>query len=63
MKWGAGVLSELELQSKLEAATVVQRVGDLAECRRAQVRVRVRKLGRVEEVNRLGAKSESHLRA
>ena len=53
----------MELESELETATVVQRVGDLAECRRAQVRVRVRKLGRVEEVNRLGAKSESHLRA
>src|SRR3989441_5371764 len=63
MKWGAGVLSELELQSKLEAATLVQRVGDLAECRRAQVRVRVRKLGRVEEVDRLGAKGEIRLRA
>src|SRR5205823_9391875 len=63
MKWGAGVLSELELQSKLETATVVQRVGDLAECRRAQVRVRVCKLGRVEEVDRLGAKGEICLRA
>src|SRR5438094_444714 len=63
MKWGAGVLSELELESKLEATTVVQRVGDLAECRRAQVRVRVGKLGRVEEVNRLGAKGEGRLRA
>src|SRR6058998_2184526 len=60
---GTTVPSELELESKLEATTVVQRVGDLAECRRAQVRVRVRKLGRVEEVDRLGAKGESHLRA
>ena len=37
MKWGAGVLSELELQSKLEAATVVQRVGGLPECRTANL--------------------------
>src|SRR5207249_11254675 len=59
---GTTVPSELELESKLEAATVVQRVGDLAECRRAQVRVRVGKLGRVEEINRLGAKGESGLR-
>src|SRR5438309_5642660 len=59
----SSVPSELKLESKLEATTVVQRVGDLAECRRAQVRVRVRKLGRVEEVDRLGAKGENHFRA
>src|SRR6267143_5089799 len=58
-----GVPSELELESELETTTLVQRVGDLAECRRAQVRVRVRKLGRVEEVDRLGAKGEIRLRA
>src|SRR5207247_2717551 len=60
---GTSVASVLALESKLEATTVVQRVGDLAECRRAQVRVRVGKLGRVEEVNRLGAKGEGRLRA
>src|SRR5436309_15693878 len=60
---GTTVPSELELESKLEATTVVQRVGDLAERRRAQVRVRVGKLGRVEEVNRLCAKGEGRLRA
>src|SRR2546425_5228222 len=55
--------SELELESELETTTIVQRVGDFAECRRTQVRVRVRKLRRVEEVDRLGAKGKIRLRA
>jgi len=56
------VASELELESELETTTIVQRVGDFAECRRTQVRVRVRKLRRVEEVDRLGAKGKIRLR-
>src|SRR6266481_2215031 len=50
--------SELDLESQLETAAVVESVGDLAERRRAEVRARFCELGRVKEVDRFGAEGE-----
>ena len=48
-------LSKLELQRELEAAPIVQRVGDLAESRRSKDQIRIVELRSVKEVDRFGA--------
>jgi hypothetical protein len=55
--------SKLKLQSELEATAIIQRIGDLAESRGTQVRVRIGELRSVEEIDRFDTERGLPLRA
>ena len=52
--------SKLELKRELEAPSVIERVGNLAEGWRAEVTAGLRELRRVEEVDGVGVEREIH---
>jgi hypothetical protein len=55
-------LLKLELQSELEAAPVVQSIGDLAESRGSEDRIRTVKLWGVKKIDRFGAERDPPVR-
>ena len=53
---------KLKLQSELETASLVQGIGDLAESRGSEDRIRIVKLRGVEEIDRFGAERDPPIR-